>query len=301
MHVDVSRLRALIAVHDFGSVQRACQLLGISQPAVSVSINHLESDLGLRLFSRTPSGMIATPAGIAATLCFKRVLSELRKITDDVESYNSPSSGLVCVGGLAYSRTALLPEALKRALRALPRTVVRTVEGPIQVLLGAMHAGDVDFLICAHPNPELLEGVAVEPIKPDPMRLFVSADHPLADRAALSAEEVAQFPFVLPPFGSVTRGLLDRVFMDEVGRPPTGSVETSSSAIIRYLLLHSRQISFRSTREFEAECDTGRIRALDLAFDLPDRSICVLQRCGVRHTAAVTEFLDLVRDVAGEA
>ncbi len=298
MNVDVSRLRALIAVHDFGSVQRACQLLDVSQPAISTSIRHLETDLGVELFSRTPTGMIATPAGVSSTLCFKRVLSELRKIKDDVDSFEGTPSGLVCVGGLAYSRRALLPEAIKRILTQYPQIVVRTVEGPIGVLLAAMHAGDIDVLICAHPNPTLLDGVSVEPIVQDPLALFVSEEHPLAHRKALSAEEVLRYPFILPPLGSVTRDLVDDVFQSNVGRPPQGSVETSSSSVIRYLLLNSNQISFRSMNEFDTEPSPGRIVLLDLDFPLPNRTICVLQRNDVKRTAAVNEFLHIVRQIA---
>src|SRR3546814_9748452 len=86
MQFDVSHLRALAAVHDFSSVQRASRLLGISQPAVSSSIRHLEADLGVELFSRTPKGMIATAAGVPGALCAKRVLAELRKMKDDIAS-----------------------------------------------------------------------------------------------------------------------------------------------------------------------------------------------------------------------
>src|SRR3546814_15064194 len=80
MQFDVSHLRALATVHDFGSVQRASQLLGISQPAVSSSIRHLEADLGIELFSRTPKGMMATPAGVLGALCAKRIRSEERRV-----------------------------------------------------------------------------------------------------------------------------------------------------------------------------------------------------------------------------
>jgi LysR family transcriptional regulator of gallate degradation len=298
MHIDVSRLRALIAVHDFGSVQRACQLLAVSQPAVSASIRHVETDLGVELFSRTPTGMIATPAGVSSTLCFKRVLSELRKMKDDVDSADGVSSGVVNVGGLAYSRKALLPEAIKRVLSSCPRIVVRTVEGPIAALVAAMQAGDIDVLICAHPNPALLEGVSVEPIVRDPMGLFVSENHPLAHRKALSAEEVLAHPFILPPQGSVTRDLLEEVFTKAAGRPPRGSVETASFSVIRYLLLNADQICFRSITTFNSETPSGRIVPLDLDFALPVRSICLLQRCGVRRTAAVSDFLDIVRRIA---
>lgn len=298
LHVDVSRLRALIAVRDFGSVQRASQLLAVSQPAVSMSIRHLETDLGVELFSRTPTGMIATPAGVASNLCFKRVLSELRKMKDDIDSFDGASSGLVGVGGLAFSRGRLLPETIKRVLSSYPKIVVRTVESPIDVLLAAMHSGEIDVLICARPNPALLEGVAVEPIVRDPMGLFVSENHPLAHRQALSAQEVLGYPFILPPLGSVTRELLEGVFVQTAGRRPQGSVETASYSVIRYLVLNSDHICFRSITAFNSEMQPGRIVPLDLDFALPVRSICLLQRCGVRRTAAVSDFLAIVRQIA---
>lgn len=298
MHIDVSRLRALIAVHDFASVQRACQLLEVSQPAVSMSIRHLETDLGVALFSRAATGMIATPAGVASSVCFKRVLSELRKMKDDVDSFDGAASGVVCAGGLAYSRSALLPEAIKRVLASHPKVVVRTVEGPIGALLAAMHAGEIDVLICARPNPSLLKGVEVEPVVRDPMGLFVADNHPLAHRRALPARELLRYPFILPPLGSVTRELLDRVFVEQAGSPPRGSVETSSQSVIRYLLLHSEQISFRSHTTFSSEMQPAGIVPLDLDFALPERTICLLQRSGVRLTAAVGGFLEIVRQVA---
>ncbi len=300
MQFDVSHLRALVTVHDFGSVQRASQLLGVSQPAVSSSIRYLEADLGLELFSRTPKGMIATPAGVSGAICAKRVLAELRKMNDDIASIDGVSSGLVCVGGLAYSRKTLLPEAIKRILSDFPGIVVRTVEGPIRALIVAMHAGEIDMLICARPDPALLEGVSVEPIVDDAMGLFVSSDHPLARRKKLIPEDLLEWSFILPPIGSTTRNLLDDIFESATGRRPQGAVETSSYSLIGKLLLSSNQISFRSMSEFEEEMRTGQVVPLDLAFALPTRSICLLQRRRVKTTPAVDDFLATVREVAAQ-
>jgi LysR family transcriptional regulator of gallate degradation len=298
MQFDISRLRALAAVHDFGSVQRASQLLSLSQPAISSSIRHLETDLGVDLFSRTQKGMIATPAGVSATICAKRILAEMRKMKDDVASADGVSSGLVCVGGLAYSRNALLPEALKRILIEFPNIVVRTVEGPIGALLIAMHAGEVDVLICARPDPALLESVTVEPVVEDSMGLFVCNTHPLAGASNVTARDLLQYPFILPPLGSITRQLLEKAFVETAGRGPQGVVETSSYSIIRKLLVNSDQISFRSMSEFREEMAEGRIVALKLDFELPSRSICLLQRRGVKMTSAISDFLAVTREIA---
>lgn len=300
MHVDVSRLRALISVHEFGSVQRACQELSLAQPSVSSAIRQLETDLGLELFSRTPTGMIANPAGVSGALCAKRVLSELRKMQDDVASADGVVSGPVCVGALAYSHKALLPEAIRRVLAEYPEILVKTVEGPIRTLLTGMHHGDIDVIIGAHPNPDLLESVFLQPIAEDPTALFVAPNHPLAQCTRLTAEDILHYPFILPPAGSVTRRLLEEVFIDNTGQNLRRTVETASYLVIRNLLLNTDRVAFRSLSQFDDDWLDGKIVPLDLDFELPTRSICLMQRRGVRTTSAVDSFLSVVREVADE-
>lgn len=298
MLTDTSHLRALVAVHDFKSVRRAAQVLSVSQPAISYSVRLLEADLGIELFSRMPTGMIATPAGITVTVCARRILSEISKMFDDVRSAEGISTGVVCVGGLAYSRTALLPEAIKRVLSRHPNIVVRTVEGPIDHLLASLLGDEIDTVLCAYPDRALLNGVDIEPIAHDPMGLFVSHDHPLAQRSAIGHADLLAYPFILPPEGSITRKLLERFFTDHGYSAPEGRAETSSNSVVRNLLIGSHNIAFRSLREFHSLQSDDKIVPLDVTPRLPERQICVLQRKGVQLTAAVGSFLKIVREVA---
>lgn len=298
LEFDASRLRALVAVHDLGSLQGAGRLLGVSQPALSFSIRQLEADLGIGLFARTPNGMTPTTAGSVTCQFAKRILNELRKMTEDIASLGGEPSGLVCIGGLAYSRSRLLPEAITQTLERHPRIIVRTVEGPLDSLLVAVKTGEIDAIICAAPDPSRLDGITVEPLVDDRLGLFVNAGHPLAKRKRLTARTLVEFPFILPPLGSITRSLLEGIFKTELDRVPGGSVETSSAFVIRKLLLRSNHISFRSLLEFEEDVANDRIVALDLDFTIPSRRICILQRAGSDQTPAVRSFLDLVRDVA---
>ena len=298
MELDAPRLRAIVAVQDHGSAQRASQHLGLSQPAVSLTIREAEADLGVNLFRRTSKGMTATAAGETTRLYALRILNELRKMAEDIASTGGEPEGLVCIGGLAYSRSRLLPEAINHTIARHPRIVVRTVEGPLSSLLVAAHAGEIDAIICAQPDPAKLEGLTVEPIVEDQMGLFVNSGHPLAGQTGLQARDLLDFPFILPPVGSVTRSFLDETIMAEAGRAPHGSVETSSYSIIRRLLLGSDHICFRSMFEFEVDMADERVSPLDLAFPLRHRSICILQRPGSEQTLAVRRFLGLVRDIA---
>src|SRR6267143_1379486 len=58
-------LRVLISVVQAGSMGKAAERLGTSQPAVSRTIADLEHALGVRLLDRSPRGIEATPYGRA--------------------------------------------------------------------------------------------------------------------------------------------------------------------------------------------------------------------------------------------
>ncbi len=72
-NLDLSALRALAAIADFGGVTRAAQLLNLTQSAVSMQIKRLEESLGLTLLDRTGRGVSLTSAG-------EQLLSYARRI-----------------------------------------------------------------------------------------------------------------------------------------------------------------------------------------------------------------------------
>src|SRR5258705_13174728 len=61
--LNLRHLRAVAAIRRCGSVSRAAGEVALSQPAVTQGVAKLETQLGLRLFERGPSGMTPTPEG----------------------------------------------------------------------------------------------------------------------------------------------------------------------------------------------------------------------------------------------
>lgn len=61
--MEIYHLKTFVAVAEEENLTRAAERLSMSQPAVSSHIKLLEEELGLKLFTRSPRGMILTPAG----------------------------------------------------------------------------------------------------------------------------------------------------------------------------------------------------------------------------------------------
>src|ERR1700681_3581262 len=77
--VTLRELRLLLAVARSGSILKAADDIGLTQPAVSKAIADLEGTLGVRLFDRTNRGVEATPYGRIVLIRAAGVFEELRQ------------------------------------------------------------------------------------------------------------------------------------------------------------------------------------------------------------------------------
>ena len=61
--MDLRQLRYFIAIVEQGSFSKAAEFLNVAQPALSLHVRNLESELGCALLFRSPQGVVATEAG----------------------------------------------------------------------------------------------------------------------------------------------------------------------------------------------------------------------------------------------
>ena len=80
--LDTRQLRLLDLLHGTGSVTRTAELLGQTQPTVSIWLGRLRTQLGDPLFVRTPQGMLPTPRTEALIGTVREVLAGLRSIAE---------------------------------------------------------------------------------------------------------------------------------------------------------------------------------------------------------------------------
>src|ERR1700749_2866523 len=75
LNVPIEIVRTVVAISEVGSLSKAGERLGLSQPAVSSQINRIQTLVGGSLFERTPNGTKTTELG-------KLVVHQARRILD---------------------------------------------------------------------------------------------------------------------------------------------------------------------------------------------------------------------------
>lgn len=147
----VARLR------HFGKAANEC---AISQPALSMQIQDLESDLRVALLERRPEGIILTPEGL-------EVLTRARKVMLEVDGINSFAQSLSGLGGtlvLGVIPTVgpyILPQILPCLAKQYSEVKITIRETQTLRLMDELIHGKIDIIIAALP----LDDNAIETMK----------------------------------------------------------------------------------------------------------------------------------------
>ena len=150
---DLNLLRVVVALYDAGSVGRAAQALGMSQPAMSAALARLRKSFGEPLFVRTARGMSPTARAHALAAGARDVLA---RVADDVLSETSfdPATtattftlALSDVGEMVF-----LPKILERLQLMAPGAALRSVSLPPAQLERSLESGEADLAVGYFPD-----------------------------------------------------------------------------------------------------------------------------------------------------
>jgi LysR family transcriptional regulator of gallate degradation len=289
------RLAVLASLAEQRSMSAVARELGITQPAISLTVKALESELGVALFERTARGMTPTPAGEIVAFHCRRVLAELRQILPDLAAIDDRLEGSITVGALPLGRTQILPTAIARLLRRHPQLRVATVESPYQILAASLRSGEVDFILGALRGPARPADVVEEPLFEDRISIIARADHPLSRRAPVDVAALHRATWVLSRGGAPARERFERAFV-ELGRtPPVPAVETGDLAVLRGILLESDMLTAISAHQLHYEIRDGSLVALDFPLDSKLRKIGLSQRVDALPSPAATALMEEIR------
>ena len=292
--MDVRELRYFVAVVDQGSINRAAKAIGISQPALTKSIRVLERRLGVKLLQRDAKGIATTMYGQSLYARAKSIAAELARAEAEIKELSRSSTGVLCIGVLPSQATNVLPEAAVALMRARPGLCLRVVEKLQADLEGALRRGEFDFIISVasddHGDPRLAHKVLFY----DRPTVVVRRGHPLLDLPRPRIEDLAMYPWVLPPPGTERRSHVDRLF-DSCGLTVSpNAIECHSASFAKTIVMQSDYVGLLQNDAPTQEERAGLLRSIPLEPKLPDRAIGVLYRADYPMTEAA---LALIREI----
>lgn len=190
--IDPTELQAFLVLADELHFGRTAERLGLSQPRVSQLIRALERRIGRQLFHRTSRRVTLNTFGEQLLAGVRPAFADLRQAMADTRR---AARGLRV--GFLGPYAAALDTGLARFKVRHPDCAITRIQVPWTDILGPLRRGEVDVQVCLTPveQPDVVIGPLLTSY---PRLLAVARTHPLAGRASLDLEDLADFPVIGP-------------------------------------------------------------------------------------------------------
>jgi LysR family nitrogen assimilation transcriptional regulator len=250
-------LRYFVAVARSGSFSRASTELHIAQPAVSAQVAALESELGLKLFSRHSRGIEITPAGKALLVRAEQILRLLDDVHAEMRAFRPEMAGEVRLG-LPTTITAVLAQRLTDMVRVrFPKLTLHIVEAMTGHLEKWIEQDDIDVAVLFASPPAFRPPLA--PLGFERLVLVGPVEGPLSGRCEVTMDDVCALPIIHSTRAHQLRQMLDAYSMMR-RRPLNLVAEIDSLAQIKSLVFQTRGYTVLPRTSVSADWVSGPVR-----------------------------------------
>lgn len=195
--MEIRVLRYFLAVVREEGINRAAEVLHITQPTLSRQLSRLEEEVGVKLFHRGAKKITLTNEGILLRRRAEEILALADRTEQELTEQDELVEGRVVIGGGELAAMQELPEIIGSFREKYPLVTFDIFTGNADLVKEQMEKGLIDI------------GVLLEPIdmeKFDFIRLkgkeqwvvLMRPDDPLAEKGSISARDLENAPLILP-------------------------------------------------------------------------------------------------------
>ncbi len=142
--MEIHQLKTFVAVAREGSITRASERLGLSQPAVSAHIKAIEDTLGMALFDRTARGMTLTSDGQRLLAKAEQTLGAHQELIDEAKRIKGSLSGKLRLGIASNSSADVLGRLVAVLSERCPEVEIALEHGTSLDVLRGLESGALD-------------------------------------------------------------------------------------------------------------------------------------------------------------
>ncbi|MGV0742911.1 LysR family transcriptional regulator [Mycolicibacterium sp. XJ870] len=198
MDVDTRLLRYFAAVAEEENLTQAAQRLYVSQPALTKQVRRLETLLGVRLFTRSRTGMSLTEAGRSLARSAPALLADWQRAVAETKAAAAREALVLRVGFLASAANEQTQQIIADFGERRPGWRVEMRQSSWSDPTAGLAGGSVDIALLRLPFPGQ-ESWRVEVLLTESRCVVLPSSHRLAGRSEIAFHELRDEPFVAAP------------------------------------------------------------------------------------------------------
>ena len=284
-------MRVFLTVASEKSFSRAAEKLLRTQPAISLSIQRLESEVGEKLIDRSAKDLLLTDAGKIVLEYARRFENLQGELENALAEMRDKSAGRLTIGA-NESCTLYLLDHIERYRSQYPRIKVQVRRSlssriPTELIDGELELGILTY------DPED-DRLISKVIYHDHLAFVVSPEHKLAARGEVSIAELGTEDFIAHNVVSPYRAVVLREFQRHKV-PLKMDLEMPTIEAIRKMVQRNEGVAFLPRMCVNDEIEQGILREVRVQEMNVDRKIRLVYPARRALSHAAEAFLELVQ------
>lgn len=184
----LTQIEYIVAVERHGSFVTAAEKCFVTQPTLSMQIQKLEEELGIKIFDRNHHPILATDMGKKILEQARKVLYERNVIDELILSQKDELIGSLNIAMIPTIAPSVLPSTLKSLVKKYPKLDITISEMNTANIIQRLKEGELDFGILSTP---LFEKSLKETILYyEPYVMYAAPNHKLLTKKNITPEDL---------------------------------------------------------------------------------------------------------------
>ena len=184
----LTQIEYILAVEGSGSFVSAAEKCFVTQPTLSMQIQKLEEELGVKIFDRSHHPIIATEMGKKILDQAKKVHYERNVIDEIIFSQKNELYGNLNVGVIPTVAPSILPDTLKSLVKKYPKLDITVTEMTTASIIKSLKEGEIGFGILS--TPLFVKTLKETVLYYEPYVVYASAKHKLLSKKIINPEDL---------------------------------------------------------------------------------------------------------------
>ncbi len=257
--MDISDIDLIRAIVSTGSISEASATLNQSQPTLSRKLSRLEDQLNVRLFRRSPKGLV--PTDLATSILSKAAPLDhkLREIERHVELVTQLETGTINLGVGPIIEQMLLPDVLSRFVETTGEVALSIVTENASTLLQMFQASELDLVVGPfRAGDRKSKDMLVLPMIEDDIVAIARKNHPLFKLKKVDKGVLSGFPLAAPNTSEAAR--------QAQGGPtlPRPKIRSDNYDLLKKIVVKSDMLCVGPRAVFKHEIENGQLREVKI-------------------------------------
>ena len=190
----MNRYIALQKIIELGSFTKAAESLGYTQSSISQMIASLESELSIKLLTRSRYGVKLTIEGADLYPFIERSIYQYRSMLEKANEIKGLETGIIRVGTISSVTCHWMPQLINGFKKEYPNVQFLFHQGDYTLIPEWIASGQIDFGFI---NPNADTNLNTKTIKTGEMLAVLPKNHPLAKKKSISLSDLTDEPYIL--------------------------------------------------------------------------------------------------------